>query len=116
MADRVKVAKHLPKRTRNDNLKARRHRSWLRCQERKQARRKANEAAHRANLAKGYREWDRAKAARTERWREAGTPLVPRTNGGNIIRPGGRVDACCHARQPCVHAITAWHQRHEEDE
>lgn len=45
-----KIAKKLPKRVTNLNLKARRARSWQRTQERKKARIVAQEVRHQANL------------------------------------------------------------------
>ena len=45
-----KIAKKLPKRVTNLNLKARRERSWRLTQERKKVRNAAQEAQHKANL------------------------------------------------------------------
>lgn len=56
--------KSLPKRAGRPAHAARRKASWLRGQERKALRRAENEARHKRNLARGYTEWDIAKAAR----------------------------------------------------
>jgi hypothetical protein len=54
--------KKLPKRT--GNRKARKAAAWVRGEIRKQQRREAQEAAHARNVARGYSEWDLAKAKR----------------------------------------------------
>jgi hypothetical protein len=48
----------------NDRLKARRKACWARGQRRKDARRRAQEAAHEINVARGMTAWEIAKAAR----------------------------------------------------
>lgn len=49
MPTQTKVAKKLPKRCTNQNLKARREQSWRRTQEKKKARRDAQEKRWEAN-------------------------------------------------------------------
>lgn len=109
-----KMKKGLPKRCRNEALKNRRHASWLRGKERKEKRRKDNEERHRLNkLNGGPTAWERAEAKRAA-LREGRTP-VQRTPHGNVIRPDGRVEACCNFRKrdrfgnrlECVHVRTA---------
>ncbi len=69
MAEKVK--KKLPKRTLNTHKKETRHRSWLRCQDRKRMRQQENEAQHKANLerlAKGeLTPWQVAKEKARQR-------------------------------------------------
>lgn len=102
----TKAPKGLPKRCRNENRKARRKRSWERGQERKRRRREENDARHRANVERGYREYDRHEEERARRRRADGREPVARTAVGNIIRPDGRVEACCRSRKwPCVHYL-----------
>lgn len=48
-AQQQKIAKKLPKRCTNQNLKARREQSWRRTQEKKQARRDVQEKRQKAN-------------------------------------------------------------------
>lgn len=61
-----KKSKKLPKRTGRPAHAARRAASWLRGQERKEARRQAQALAHKRNVARGYTAWDEAKAQRFE--------------------------------------------------
>ncbi len=59
--------KSLPKRASRPNHALRRAASWKRGQERKALRRAENKARHERNLARGYTEWDIAKATRAEK-------------------------------------------------
>lgn len=63
-----KKAKGLPDRAKSDHPShARRARSKIRGALRKEARRLAQAAAHKRNVARGYTAWDEAKARRFEK-------------------------------------------------
>jgi hypothetical protein len=57
------------KRMGNQNLKARRAASWVAGEERKRARKAAQDAAHKRNVASGAKPWDAVREARRERRR-----------------------------------------------
>lgn len=64
MANNSKIQKKLPKRTANKARQERCARAWGRSQKRKEARRKAQEAAHARNVEQGFTAWEKACEAR----------------------------------------------------
>lgn len=105
----------------NPHHKDKHQKAWKHSQERKEARRLAQterEKANRMLRAEGKpTAWEAAQAKRQAVRGAAKPPMQPRVAGtGNIIKPDGRIVACCQAktritdrrRVKCPHLGFSW--------